>query len=126
VRIIILLFIFISNFFSIVLAATGKNLYISRCAMCHGMNARATGYLAKKSIPPTPDLTTCQFQKRLSQYPGVIVSSIILMPNGALIPDTLKRNGVLIKHHTWTDEELRSINIYVISLIHKQPRCFNE
>lgn len=105
---------------------TGKELYISRCAMCHGVDARATGYLAKKSVPPTPDLTTCKFQERLVLYPGVIVSSIILQPNGTLIPDTLKKNGVIVKHHVWTDDELRSINQYIIYLIHKQPVCLNK
>ena len=48
------------------------------------------GPLAKKSNPPTPDLTTPAFKKRLNDYPGVIVSSVILRPNGDLIPKTLR------------------------------------
>jgi mono/diheme cytochrome c family protein len=60
--------------------ANGKTLYLQRCAMCHGTDLKATGPLARKSNPPTPDLTTSDFQKRLSDYPGVIVSSIILRP----------------------------------------------
>jgi hypothetical protein len=40
----------------------GKKLYETRCAMCHGTDARATGPLAQKSNPPTPDLTSCAFQ----------------------------------------------------------------
>jgi mono/diheme cytochrome c family protein len=53
--------------------ANGKNLYLQRCSMCHGMDLKATGPLAKKSNPPTPDLTTLAFKKRLNDYPGVIV-----------------------------------------------------
>lgn len=110
---------------SIAYPSTGKDLYIARCSMCHGLDARASGYLANKSNPPTPDLTTCAFQKKLAMYPGVIVSSIILQPNGTLIPDTLKKNGVIVPHHTWTDKELRSINQYIQELIKKHSKCIN-
>ncbi len=79
--------------------------------MCHGSNAAATGYLAHKSNPPTPDLTTPAFQKRLREYPGVIVSSVVLRPNGNLIPNILKENGVKVPPHIWTEDELRSLNI---------------
>ena len=44
-----------------------------------------------KSNPPTPDLTTPAFKKRLNDYPGVIVSSVILRPNGDLIPKRCER-----------------------------------
>lgn len=101
-------------------ANIGKNLYISRCSMCHGLDAKASGFLAHKSKPPTPDLTTCEFQKRLKQYPGVIVSSIILQPNGNLIPDTLKKNKIYVPPHVWTDKELRSINNYILNLIGRE------
>jgi mono/diheme cytochrome c family protein len=74
--------------------ANGKTLYVQRCAMCHGIDLKGTGPLAHKSTPPTPDLTTAAFKKRLNDYPGVIVSSIILRPNGDLIPKTLQENGV--------------------------------
>gem|GEM_PF-2154033 len=104
------------------IASGGKDLYISRCAMCHGLDAKASGYLAKKSHPPTPDLTSRVFQERLAKYPGVIISAIVLQPNGSLIPDTLKRNHVVVPHHIWTDNELRSINQYILSLI-KSKRC---
>jgi antibiotic biosynthesis monooxygenase (ABM) superfamily enzyme len=56
--------------------------------MCHGSDAKASGPLAHKSNPSTPDLTTAAFKKRLADYPGVIVSSIILRPNGDLITFT--------------------------------------
>ena len=69
----------------------GKRLYESRCAICHGADAKATGRLAHKSHPPTPDLTTPEFKKRLADYPGVIVSSVVLRPNGNLIPNILER-----------------------------------
>lgn len=42
--------------------ANGKNLYSQRCAMCHGPDLKATGPLARKSNPPTPDLTTPAFK----------------------------------------------------------------
>ena len=43
----------------------GKNLFQQRCAMCHGADIKGTGPLARKSNPPTPDLTTAAFRKRL-------------------------------------------------------------
>ena len=60
---------------------------------------QGTGPLANKSNPPTPDLTTAAFRKRLTDYPGVIVSSVILRPNGDLIPRTLRENGVKLAPH---------------------------
>ena len=68
----------------------GKSLYSQRCIMCHGTDLKGTGPFANKSNAPTPDLTTSAFKKRLNDYPGVIVSSIILRPNGDLIPRTLQ------------------------------------
>jgi len=81
----------------------GKNLYTQRCAMCHGADIKGTGPLAKKSNPPTPDLTTAAFKKRLNDYPGVIVSSVILRPNGGLIPrnfegERRKAGAALLDH----------------------------
>lgn len=40
----------------------GKNLFTQRCAVCHGADIKATGPLARKSNPPTPDLTTPAFR----------------------------------------------------------------
>ncbi|WP_442965587.1 hypothetical protein [Pseudomonas sp. RIT-PI-r] len=64
-----------------------------RCALCHGPDIKGTGPLAKKSNPSTPDLTTPAFKQRLNDYPGGIVSSVILRPNGNLIPKTLQENS---------------------------------
>ncbi len=97
----------------------GKNLFLQRCAMCHGADIKATGPLANKSQPPTPDLTTTAFKKRLNDYPGVIVSSIILRPNGDLIPKTLRENGVKIAPHAWSVEDFRDLNQYMSSVISK-------
>lgn len=97
----------------------GKNLYTQRCAMCHGADLKATGPLAKKSNPPTPDLTTAAFKKRLNDYPGVIVSSVILRPNGDLIPRTLRENGVKLAPHTWTVQDFRDLNTYMSAMITK-------
>ncbi|QAX85368.1 cytochrome C [Pseudomonas sp. DTU12.3] len=97
----------------------GKNLFLQRCAMCHGADIKATGPLANKSQPPTPDLTTTAFKKRLNDYPGVIVSSIILRPNGDLIPRTLRENGVKIAPHAWSVEDFRDLNQYMSSVISK-------
>jgi mono/diheme cytochrome c family protein len=99
--------------------ANGKNLYLQRCAMCHGTDLKATGPLARKSTPPTPDLTTTAFKKRLSDYPGVIVSSIILRPNGDLIPKTLRENGVRLPPHAWSVMDLRDLNQYMSGVIGK-------
>jgi mono/diheme cytochrome c family protein len=99
--------------------ANGKNLFLQRCAMCHGADIKATGPLANKSQPPTPDLTTTAFKKRLNDYPGVIVSSIILRPNGDLIPRTLRENGVKIAPHVWSVEDFRDLNQYMSSVISK-------
>ncbi|MFS2127859.1 c-type cytochrome [Pseudomonas sp. Pseusp97] len=95
----------------------GKNLFTQRCAVCHGADIKATGPLARKSNPPTPDLTTPAFRKRLSEYPGVIVSSVVLRPNGNLIPRTLRENGVKIPPHAWSIDDLRDLNQYMLSVI---------
>ncbi|MOA15920.1 Cytochrome c [compost metagenome] len=100
-------------------SANGKNLYLQRCAMCHGADIKGTGPLAHKSNPPTPDLTTAAFKKRLSDYPGVIVSSIILRPNGDLIPRTLRENGVKLSPHPWSVQDFRDLNQYMGGVISK-------
>jgi len=97
--------------------ANGKNLYVQRCAVCHGADIKATGPLANKSNPPTPDLTTATFKKRLRDYPGVIVSSIILRPNGNLIPKTLQDNGVKIAPHAWSVQDFRDLHQYMSEVI---------
>lgn len=97
----------------------GKNLYVQRCAVCHGADIRGTGPLANKSNPPTPDLTTAAFKKRLKDYPGVIVSSVILRPNGDLIPRTLKENGVRIAPYAWRVNDFRDLNQYMLGVIAK-------
>jgi hypothetical protein len=98
----------------------GKNLYLQRCTMCHGIDLKATGPLANKSNPPTPDLTTSAFKKRLNDYPGVIVSSIILRPNGDLIPKTLRENGVKLSPYSWRIKNLRDLNQYMSGVIAKK------
>lgn len=95
----------------------GKNLFLQRCAMCHGADIKGTGPLARKSNPPTPDLTTAAFKKRLHDYPGVIVSSVILRPNGDLIPRTLRENGVKLAPHAWTVQDFRDLNQYMSDVI---------
>ncbi|WP_064118615.1 c-type cytochrome [Pseudomonas fluorescens] len=100
--------------------SNGKNLYSQRCAVCHGADVKGTGPLAQKSNPPTPDLTTAAFRKRLEDYPGVIVSSIILRPSGSLIPKTLRENGVKIPPHAWSVNDLRDLNQYMSGLISKK------
>lgn len=97
----------------------GKTLYVQRCAVCHGAEIKGTGPLANKSNPPTPDLTTAAFKKRLKDYPGVIVSSVILRPNGDLIPKTLKENGVKIAPYAWRVKDFRDLNQYMSDVILK-------
>ncbi|MFL1490377.1 c-type cytochrome [Pseudomonas antarctica] len=97
--------------------ANGKNLFLQRCSMCHGTTIKGTGPLANKSNPPTPNLTTPAFKKRLNDYPGVIVSSVILRPNGDLIPRTLRDNGVKVPPHAWTINDLRDLNQYMSGVI---------
>lgn len=99
--------------------ANGKNLYLQRCAMCHGADIKGTGPLANKSNPPTPDLTTSAFKKRLNDYPGVIVSSVILRPNGDLIPRTLRENGVKLSPFSWRVNDFRDLNQYMSGVILK-------
>ncbi|MBP2228792.1 hypothetical protein J2847_002084 [Azospirillum agricola] len=95
----------------------GERIFLSRCAMCHGKDVRGTGPLANKSNPPTPDLTTSEFKKRLLDYPGVIVSSVILRPNGDLIPRTLRENGVSLPAFAWTVKDFRDLNEYLSGMI---------
>lgn len=97
--------------------ANGKALYSQRCAVCHGADIKGTGPLARKSNPPTPDLTTAAFKKRLSDYPGVIVSSVILRPNGDLSPKTLRENGVKIPPHAWSVNDFRDLHQYMSGVI---------
>ncbi|MGA8138005.1 MULTISPECIES: c-type cytochrome [Pseudomonas] len=99
--------------------ANGKNLYSQRCAMCHGADLKGTGPLANKSNPPAPDLTTSVFKKRLNDYPGVIVSSIILRPNGDLIPKTLRESGVKLSPFAWKVQDFRDLNQYMKGVISK-------
>ena len=99
--------------------ANGKNIYLQRCVMCHGADLKGTGPLANKSNPPTPDLKTVAFKKRLNDYPGVIVSSIILRPNGDLIPRTLKENGVKVPPFSWKVQDFRDLNQYMSDVISK-------
>lgn len=100
-------------------AGNGETLFMGRCAMCHGADAKGSGPLARKSDPPTPDLTTPAFKRRLAEYPGVIVSSIILRPNGDLIPATLKKNGYRLPPHAWTVKDFRDLNDYLRGVINK-------
>jgi len=95
----------------------GKTIYLQRCAMCHGTDIKGTGPLANKSNPPTPNLTTPAFKKRLNDYPGVIVSSVILRPNGDLIPRTLRENGVKVAPFAWTVRDFRDLNEYMVGVI---------
>lgn len=97
----------------------GKNLFTQRCAVCHGADIKGTGPLARKSNPPTPDLTSAAFRKRLQEYPGVIVSSVILRPNGDLIPRTLRENGVKLAPHPWTVQDFRDLDKYMSDVISK-------
>ncbi|ROL62807.1 cytochrome c [Pseudomonas vranovensis] len=97
--------------------ANGKQLFLQRCAMCHGADIKGTGPLANKSNPPTPDLTTSAFKKRLKDYPGVIVSSVILRPNGDLIPRTLRENGVKVAPYAWRVQDFRDLNQYMNAVI---------
>lgn len=88
--------------------------------MCHGADIKGTGKLANKSNPPTPDLTTYAFKERLDDYPGVIVSSIILRPSGSLIPKILRENDVKIPPHSWSIKDLRDLHQYMIGVIFKK------
>lgn len=97
----------------------GEQIFLSRCVVCHGKDIRGTGPLAKKSNPPTPDLTTPEFKKRLLDYPGVIVSSVILRPNGDLIPRTLRENNVRLPGFAWTVKDFRDLNEYLSDMISK-------
>ena len=97
--------------------ANGKSIYLQRCVMCHGVDLKGTGPLAHKSSPPAPDLTTAAFKERLRVYPGVIVSSVILRPNGDLIPRTLKENGVKLAPFSWGVKDFRDLNQYMSGVI---------
>ncbi|WP_346828190.1 c-type cytochrome [Serratia inhibens] len=99
--------------------ANGKNIYLQRCTMCHGTDLKGTGPLADKSNPPAPDLTTPAFKERLNDYPGVIVSSIVLRPNGDLIPKTLRENGVTLPPFSWRIQDLRDLNQYMTDVMSK-------
>ena len=98
-------------------SVNGKTIFMQRCAVCHGADLKGTGQLANKSNPPTPDLTSSAFRNRLRAYPGVIVSSVVLRPNGDLIPKTLKENGVKLPPFSWQVKDLRDLNQYMSDVI---------
>lgn len=97
--------------------SNGARIFSTRCALCHGDDMKGTGPLAGKSTPPTPDLTTRAFKDRLHDYPGVIVSSIILRPNGDLIPRTLRDNKIRLPAFAWTVKDFRDLNEYMNDVI---------
>lgn len=111
--------IFLTPSLSVADVRNGEQIFLNRCAMCHGSDAKGSGPLANKSYPPTPDLTTLKFKKRLHEYPGVIVSSVILRPNGDLIPKTLRENNVQLPAFTWTVKDFRDLNEYLTGKIAK-------
>ncbi|AZF06798.1 hypothetical protein C4J94_4047 [Pseudomonas sp. R5-89-07] len=55
----------------------------------------------------------------MHDYPGVIVSSVILRPNGDLIPNTLRENGVKLAPHAWSVKDFRDLNQYMGDVIAK-------
>ncbi|WP_423371541.1 cytochrome c [Burkholderia sp. LMG 32019] len=118
--IVALIVLFLAPSMSFADAINGERIFLKRCAMCHGADIKGTGPLANKSAPPTPDLTTPAFKKRLLDYPGVIVSSVILRPNGDLIPKTLRENGVKLPAFTWTVKDFRDLNEYMAGVILKK------
>ncbi|KAF1043908.1 MAG: hypothetical protein GAK34_02611 [Delftia tsuruhatensis] len=50
----------------------------------------------------------------------MIVSSVILRPNGDLIPRTLRENGVKVPPHAWTVKDFRDLNEYFSGLVAKK------
>ena len=79
------------------------------------LTLKAQGLWLARAILLHP--TTPEFKKRLLTYPGVIVSSIILRPNGDLIPATLRENGVKLPPFTWTVNDFRDLNGYLTNKI---------
>ncbi|WP_277978533.1 hypothetical protein [Sphingomonas phyllosphaerae] len=67
-------------------------------------------------------------QEALGLYPGVIVASIILPPDGDLIPRTLRENGVRVPSHGCTVRDCRDIDADMKRIIgvaharHGQPQ----
>ncbi|MBB6486949.1 cytochrome c [Rhizobium lusitanum] len=97
----------------------GEQIFLSRCAVSHGTDMKGMSPWADKSNPPTPNLTTPEFKKRLRDYPGVIVSSVIHRPNSDLIRETLQKNGVKLPPFTWTVKDFRDLNEYLTDKIAK-------
>lgn len=90
--------------------------------MRHVPRGRRQGYgpAGQQEQSTHPDLATAAFRKRLHDYPGVIVSSVILRPNGDLIPRTLRENGVKVPPHAWTVKDFRDLNEYFSGLVAKK------
>lgn len=97
----------------------GKISIYSDAPYAMGADIQVTGPLAHKNNPPTPNMTTPSFEKRLNDYPGVIVSSIILRPNGDLTPRTLRENGVKMPPPLCSIKVLRDLNQYMTGVISK-------
>ena len=94
-----------------------KRCICSAVLCATGPISKARGHWQKKVIRQPPDLTTATFKKRLHDYPGVIVSSVILRPNGNLIPKTLQDNGVKIAPHAWSVKDFRDLHQYMSEVI---------
>ena len=96
--------------------ANGKQLYQQRCAVCHGADIRAAArWPTRATHRPRPDDGCLPAAAR--GLPGVIVSSVILRPNGNLIPRTLQENGVKIPPHAWSVQDFRDLNQYMSGVI---------
>ena len=100
--------------------ADGRRIYLGRCAICHGTDMKGTGPLARKSNPPASDLTAAAFRRRLKANPQAISSSVILRPNGDLIPRTLRENGVKMPPFSWTRKKLDDLDAYMTGVIAKR------
>jgi cytochrome c len=55
----------------------GKDLYVSYCASCHGLDAKGKGPVAVALKTPVPDLTTMQ-KRRGGKYPIADLEKFIL------------------------------------------------
>ena len=57
-------------------AASGQEMYVTYCAVCHGKDAKGKGPAAEALKVPPPDLTTLS-KSNGGKYPALKVSSVI-------------------------------------------------
>jgi mono/diheme cytochrome c family protein len=102
--------------------ASGKEMYTSYCAACHGVDGKGTGPSAAALKAPPPDLTTLA-KRNDGKYPSDHVANLLKSGTGAAAHGTLDMPtwGPLFKsldptHDVIVMQRIKNLNDYLESL----------